>query len=104
MVTILGCGKDEPEPIPTPREDSTEREPDVKMPWPKTPKTPLVYFENSLGMKFVPVPGTKVQFSIWETRVEDYAAFASENERINGKWKRPEPSPTVLRVNTLLTG
>lgn len=91
IVSVLGCGKDEPEPMPTPREDFSEGEPDVQMPWPKTPKTPLVYFENSLGMKFVPVPGTTVQFSIWETRVEDYAAFASENEHVNGKWKRPEP-------------
>jgi len=33
-------------------------------------------FTNSLGMKFVPVPGTKVMFCIHETRNADYAAYA----------------------------
>jgi hypothetical protein len=33
-------------------------------------------FVNSLGMKFVPVPGSKALFSIWLTRVQDFLAYA----------------------------
>jgi serine/threonine protein kinase len=46
-------------------------------------------FENSLGMQFVPVSGTGVLFSIWETRVKDYAAYAATNKGVNAKWKNP---------------
>ncbi len=44
-------------------------------------------FTNSLGMKFVPVPGTEVLFCIHEVRWKDYAVFAKETPDIAGDWK-----------------
>ena len=51
---------------------------------------PAKQFTNTLGMKFVPVPGTEVAFCIWETRVKDYAAYAAANAGVDGSWKKPE--------------
>lgn len=64
-------------------------------------------FENSLGMKFVMVPVINadgkqtVMFSIWETRVRDYAAYAKEQSGVNGEWEQPgfEQGPEHPVVN-----
>lgn len=52
-------------------------------------------FVNSIGMKFVPVPitggptdGKRVLFSVWETRVKDYAAYAADRKGIDEMWDK----------------
>jgi formylglycine-generating enzyme required for sulfatase activity len=46
-------------------------------------------FVNSLGMEFVFLPGTQVLFGIWDTRVEDYRAYAQANPGVDANWKNP---------------
>ncbi|MGV3661294.1 MAG: SUMF1/EgtB/PvdO family nonheme iron enzyme [Prosthecobacter sp.] len=41
---------------------------------------------NSLGMKFVPVPGTGLLFCIHETRMQDYATYAAQSPGIDPTW------------------
>ena len=92
VVALLGCGKKT-----TPAEPETNAEPKVAAKKPEPPKTepkavakiPTNAFVNTLGMPFVPVPGTDVQFCIWETRVKDYAAYAAANAGVDGDWKKP---------------
>jgi len=53
---------------------------------------PTTEFTNSLGMKFVPVAvsgGKNVLFSVWDTRVRDYAVYAGDQPRVDGSWKDP---------------
>jgi len=40
-----------------------------------TPAKPDQPYQNSLGMKFLPLPRSAVLVSIWETRVQDFKAF-----------------------------
>jgi|GEM_PF-3662066 len=55
-------------------------------------------YQNSLEMRFVPVPGTKVLFSIWETRVKEYQAFVNAGGRTwaQPSFKQTDEHPAVL--------
>ena len=55
---------------------------------PPTIATKDAHFENSLGMKFVPVPGTDVLFCIHEVRYKDYEEYAKmAKETVDDGWK-----------------
>ena len=44
-------------------------------------------FVNSLGMRFVPLPGNELLFSVWETRKGDYAAYARGKTGLDNSWQ-----------------
>ncbi|MFO1439383.1 MAG: SUMF1/EgtB/PvdO family nonheme iron enzyme [Verrucomicrobiaceae bacterium] len=56
-------------------------------------------FTNILGMKFLPVPGTKVLFCIHETRYSDYAAYAAEAADVATSWKNQTHDGHALTEN-----
>jgi hypothetical protein len=127
-MALVGCGKKttpaEPEantkpkvmankPEPPKTEPQKQVPPKVEPKKPESPKTepkteakiPTNAFVNTLGMPFVPVPGTDVQFCIWETRVKDYAVYAAANAGVDESWKKPfrsfkqEDTHPVVNVN-----
>lgn len=60
---------------------------------PSAPSVPRLdpepVYQNFLGMRFLPVPGTDVLLCVHETRRADYAAFAKENPGVAADWKSP---------------
>jgi len=57
-----------------------------------TTYNPDKLFVNTLGMKFVTMPGTEVAFCIWESRVENYAVCAAAIAGVDASWKNPRYS------------
>ncbi len=50
-------------------------------------------WENSLAMKFVPLPGRNIMMSIWETRVRDYKTFSEAEVAMRADWQVGADNP-----------
>jgi len=92
-LAMARCGKKDSSPEPEakaetklPKAKAGEPEKVVEKP---SSAGATMAFTNTLGMKFLSVPGTDVQFCIWETRVKDYAVYAAANAGVDESWKEP---------------
>jgi formylglycine-generating enzyme required for sulfatase activity len=65
---------------------------------PKPPHPVATRWTNSLGMIFVPIPGSEAMFCIWITRVQDYQVMADATAR---PWEKTRfaQGPTHPAVN-----
>ena len=86
IVPLVGgcllCSSRESAPSPQSSAPVSSEHPEARSPALPAPWT------NSLGMRFLPVAGTEVQFGVWDVRVQDYAAFVKATGRKSrqGMW------------------
>jgi hypothetical protein len=80
---------------PRPQSAPTPARPNSETARPQEHLRPRETRTNSLGMQFVSVSGTSVLVSIWQTRVQDYAAYAKVANGVDVSWKNPGFSQTA---------
>jgi hypothetical protein len=73
-----------PTPVPTPPQPASSPVSQSSMVDSNPPAGLGRSFSNTLGHRFVPIPGTVTYFDIWDVRVADYQKFVNETGRF---WK-----------------